>query len=485
MVRRRADAGRGPLRRHDARPGAGSWRRRCCGSSCPSSGATEQVPVVLALLDAVAAARRRRATTRLRETLDRLIERTRRRYPEVAAQARTRALPPVRPAARRADAAAVTSARMRALALGPRRPGRPIRQLVDELVARPLPLMPILAADDLFGATPTPGALIEVLAAALLQDPRAGAGRARRRRRRAHVLRAPRPGRPRARRPRRRGRPRRRARPRSPPRPSTVAAPDTVVVDLFLARPAGSPADADALSARLGRRARRRRAARARAPGRARRLAPRRRHRRAHVPPARRDRASGRSGWAEGDGAVDPAALRGGRHVPRPAPDDRPPAADVAAVELRDHPPAGRGRRRRRQPVRLHRPRQPVRRAPRRRGRGPRPDADPRRARPGRRPARGRERARRLPRRHPPGARGAPGAAAPRVEPGDALRLADDRPAARRGLRRRPPPDAADRGPRPRAGRGVGPARPARRVGAGRDGDAARLRARARASTSA
>ncbi len=38
--------------------------------------------------------------------------------------------------------------------------------------------------------------------------------------------------------------------------------------------------------------------------------------------------------------ALDSAALLGGRDVPRLAPDDRPTAADVAAVQLRDHPAA-------------------------------------------------------------------------------------------------------------------------------------------------
>ena len=83
---------------------------------------------------------------------------------------------------------------------------------------------------------------------------------------------------------------------------------------------------------------------------------------------------------------------------------------------------------------------------------------------PGRRPARGRERARRLPRRHPPGAAPSARDLQPAgVEPGHALRLAADRPAARRAERDRPAARAAHRGPRPRAGRrsAAGSPRPA------------------------
>ena len=151
--------------------------------------------------------------------------------------------------------------------------------------------------------------------------------------------------------------------------------------------------------------------------------------------------------------------VRGGHQVPRDAPDDRPPAAHVAAAQLRDPPPAGAARR---VPVRVRGAQQPRRRAPRRRRRGARPHPDLRRARPHRRTARGRAPPRRVPRRHPPRLRRARRADAPGVEPGDAVRLAGGRHPARRPRRRRPPAGAAHRGAGHRAGRRPGPAeRPA------------------------
>ena len=97
----------------------------------------------------------------------------------------------------------------------------------------------------------------------------------------------------------------------------------------------------------------RRRAAGAGAAGRADRLASRRGHGRADVPAARRRRrAAVLDGARPDDRGGRPGPLRGGRQVPRPAPDDRPAPADVAAGQLRDHPPA-RGRRR--PPLRLRR----------------------------------------------------------------------------------------------------------------------------------
>jgi acetyl/propionyl-CoA carboxylase alpha subunit/acetyl-CoA carboxylase carboxyltransferase component len=114
-----------------------------------------QLAVVMGLLDATAGA------PELRESLDRLIERTRRRYPEVATLARNlRYRRFDRPYVERARA--ITSDRMRQLAnelAGPHRDA----DRIAELVALPLQLVPILAEDDLFGATPTPGALVEVL----------------------------------------------------------------------------------------------------------------------------------------------------------------------------------------------------------------------------------------------------------------------------------------------------------------------------------
>jgi acetyl/propionyl-CoA carboxylase alpha subunit/acetyl-CoA carboxylase carboxyltransferase component len=120
----------------------------------------EQLPIVMGLLDATAAVSAE-GSPELRESLDRLIERTRRRYPEVAALARNlRYRRFDRPYVERARAA--TSATMRRLAVE-LAGARPERDRIDELVACPLPLVPILAEDGLFGSTPTPGGLIEVL----------------------------------------------------------------------------------------------------------------------------------------------------------------------------------------------------------------------------------------------------------------------------------------------------------------------------------
>ena len=73
--------------------------------------------------------------------------------------------------------------------------------------------------------------------------------------------------------------------------------------------------------------------------------------------------------------------VHGGRQVPRAPSDDRPPAADVAAVELRHLPPPVDRRRVR---VRVRRPRQRVRSAADRGRRGPRPHGGSRRVRRGR-----------------------------------------------------------------------------------------------------
>ena len=72
-----------------------------------------------------------------------------------------------------------------------------------------------------------------------------------------------------------------------------------------------------------------------------------------HVPTGRRRRRPALlDGVRAGSGDV-----RGGRQVPRSAPDDRPPPADVAADELRDQPASPCARRG--PPVRLRRPGQP------------------------------------------------------------------------------------------------------------------------------
>ena len=254
----------------------------------------EQVPVVLALLDEVAG-HADAEDHALRETLDRLIERTRRRYPEVAAQARTvRYRLFDRPHVERSRA--VTSARMRALASALAGPD-PDPELVQELVARPLPLMPILAEDGVFAATPTPGGLVEVLVRRyykireLAPVVHGADGVLRtsyeRHERVVHVL---------------------ANRVEGADLDAALAAIASGRVD---GRRAGHgrrrrlPHPSRRLTGRRrravgapGHRARRRRAARARAPRDARRLAPRRRHARADVPPARRRPGSGRSGWA-------------------------------------------------------------------------------------------------------------------------------------------------------------------------------------------
>ena len=255
---------------------------RCCGSSCRSSGAPSSCRSCWRLLDEIAA-RADADDLALRESLDRLIERTRRRYPEVAAQARNlRYRRFDRPHVERARGE--TSARMRSLSAALAGPDR------DADARRRARRLPAAARADprrrttCSATTPTPGGLIEVLAAPLLQDPRARrrsstattASCARRtatttarstcwRRASTTTTSAPRW-------------------PRSPPAAADVAAPDTAVVDLFLARPAGRRPTPTRSSARSTA-ARRWRPAGARAARHARRVAPRRRHRRAHVPP--------------------------------------------------------------------------------------------------------------------------------------------------------------------------------------------------------
>ena len=123
----------------------------------------EQLPVVLALLDGLAA-KAADGDPRLRETLDRLIEATQRRFPAVAACARAvRHRRFDRPLVERARAD--TSAVMRRLARRSpaRRPHAADRRAVDQLVACPLPLLPILADGELLATTDEPGALLEVL----------------------------------------------------------------------------------------------------------------------------------------------------------------------------------------------------------------------------------------------------------------------------------------------------------------------------------
>ncbi|MET0323687.1 MAG: carboxyl transferase domain-containing protein [Ilumatobacteraceae bacterium] len=119
-----------------------------------------QLPIVTSLLDELSAAEGDDDFA-LRETLDRLIDATRRRFPGVASMSRA-----VRH--RRFDrphidrARAEVSSTMRALATGLAGPD-PDRDRMDELVGCPLPLVPILAHDGLLAETSTPGPLLEVL----------------------------------------------------------------------------------------------------------------------------------------------------------------------------------------------------------------------------------------------------------------------------------------------------------------------------------
>ena len=123
----------------------------------------EQVPVVLALLDDLAA-KASDGDPRLRETLDRLIEATRRRFPAVAAAARTvRHRRFDRPYVERVQAQVSTRMRHLAAAVAGHKPEDADRAAVDELVACPLPLVPIFAEDQLLSGTDEPGTLLEVL----------------------------------------------------------------------------------------------------------------------------------------------------------------------------------------------------------------------------------------------------------------------------------------------------------------------------------
>ena len=104
---------------------------------------------MLALLDDLAATAAD-GDPRLRETLDRLIEATRRRFPAVAAAARTvRHRRFDRPHVERARAEVSARMRQLAAAVAGHEPEDADRAAVDELVACPLPLVPILAEDEL------------------------------------------------------------------------------------------------------------------------------------------------------------------------------------------------------------------------------------------------------------------------------------------------------------------------------------------------
>ena len=208
----------------------------------------EQLPIVTAVLDDLATSAGGEDDPALRETIDRLIEATRRRYPAVASMSRAvRHRRFDRPHVERVRAE--VSATMRALAAGLGGPDVDQRQ-IDELVAGPLQLQPILAEDDLLAATATPGPLLEVLTRRYykirqLGDVTIGDDDVVRsayvhRGRRIHVLAA-------------------RARPGALDEAlatigaaaGDVEAPETAVVDLYLPLPANSPPAVESLSAEL------------------------------------------------------------------------------------------------------------------------------------------------------------------------------------------------------------------------------------------
>jgi acetyl-CoA carboxylase carboxyltransferase component/biotin carboxyl carrier protein len=116
----------------------------------------EQIPIVTALLE------RQVAADGLRETLDRLIESARRRHPGVSSMARA-----VRhrlidlPHIERSRAEVSSTMQQLAGEIVGDDGGRP--ELVDRLVACPLPLMPLFAGEGLLGGTTSPGPLLEVL----------------------------------------------------------------------------------------------------------------------------------------------------------------------------------------------------------------------------------------------------------------------------------------------------------------------------------
>ena len=121
----------------------------------------DQIPVVMEVLD-----RQESPIPGLRETLDRLIEATRRRHPSIASMSRTVRYSlfdrPVIDGVR-----SDVSATMRQLAAELAHPSGPIgsdaSDTSDRLVACPLPLGPIFAEGGLFADTGTPGPLLEVL----------------------------------------------------------------------------------------------------------------------------------------------------------------------------------------------------------------------------------------------------------------------------------------------------------------------------------
>ncbi len=207
---------------------------------------SEQVAIVVALLEGPL------PVDGLRETLDRLIEATRRRYPSITSLARgVRYGRFDRPHIDRARADVSVLMKELAAALVASDHERP--ELGEQLVACPQPLRPVLAEEHLFADTESPGALLAVLTRryykirdlASVRVERAGDeeicraeylhdGRA------VHIVAV-----------RVRGDRLTEALAVAAEVAATVADPDTVTVDLYLSSPGARPMDTSAASARL------------------------------------------------------------------------------------------------------------------------------------------------------------------------------------------------------------------------------------------
>jgi acetyl/propionyl-CoA carboxylase alpha subunit/acetyl-CoA carboxylase carboxyltransferase component len=205
----------------------------------------EQIPIVLVLLDHVAEGTN--DEPRLRAVLDELIERTQRRYPDIANRSRTLRYHRFdRPHIERARAD--TSARMRELLTSLARPN-PSADVIEELVACPLPFLPILAEEDRPEWATDPFPLLEVMtrryySIRLLNDIRRAPGGLLaasydRGNRTVHVLAGGVTG------------DYQHTLELVDAASEGIVAPDTVVVDLYLASTDGSAGGADALPAAL------------------------------------------------------------------------------------------------------------------------------------------------------------------------------------------------------------------------------------------
>ncbi len=332
----------------------------------------DQAAVVLALLEDRLAGRAHPAdpSTRLRETLDRVIESTQRRHPAVAGMARG-----VRH--RLFDRPLIehhrdkVSAEMRDRILTLVGDGDDAGAAFGDLVACPMPLLPAMTEGDLLATTENPGPLLLVLMSryykireiANVRTERSGdfdVARAEYRRndRTVAVMSA-------------------RARPDElesvfdafAVAGAFVTLPDTAVIDIYLSLAVGDRPTADELSERV-----RMRLDTIELPGSIRRVAVIASHPTPDsTPQLLTFRRAGDEGippyWMPADEFVGAAhgPVHRGRQVPRSPSDDRAAPADVAAGELRNQPAAldRRGLR-----VRLRRPRQCDRPAPDRRRRG-------------------------------------------------------------------------------------------------------------------